>query len=78
MAKAYDIDTTRLQEILVNQLKNAKLVRHTHRFRAGDYERLRAVSKETGIRISTLVRFAVNAVVEWHEEDPKPRGKGNT
>jgi hypothetical protein len=75
MAKAYGIDTTRLQEILINQLKNAKLVRHTHRFRAGDYERLRAVSKETGIRISTLVRFGVNAVIEWHEEDPKPTGK---
>lgn len=64
-------DTERLQEILVEKLKNARYVRHTHRFRAGDYEKLRAISKETGNPISALVRFAVQAVIEWDEEEPK-------
>jgi len=71
------IDTMRLQELLVKEQNDARLVRHTHRFRAGDYERLRTISKLSGNKMSTLVRFGVNAVVKWYEEleGIEPTGK---
>lgn len=63
------MDTTILQEQLLINIKNARYVRHTHRFRAGDYEKLRAISKESYVPITHIIRYAVKAYIELYEKD---------